>query len=267
MNESNRVASKIGTAGPSQGSFNAQRAFTRGRGFGRHQPYAARNWMGRFRGAFLGPAQRSPFRGRASSYNNNNNRRRHASVEAEDSGAHQRPTELIDDVLPSPQDQQVKHGLSLVGDNCVFQTFADRHAYKAAGTKHCHKQWCSLTSDSYILQAVAGTLLEFEAVPVQMSRPRPLPFAKYEVDIIDKIVDNFLASGMIERTINTNDDFVSNVFIRNKKNGSHRLILNLINLNTFIEYHHFKMDTIETVINLMRPNCFMGSIDLANAYF
>ncbi len=74
MNESNRVASKIGTAGPSQGSFNAQRAFTRGRGFGRHQPYAARNWMGRFRGAFLGPAQRSPFRGRASSYNNNNRR-------------------------------------------------------------------------------------------------------------------------------------------------------------------------------------------------
>ena len=223
--------------------------------------------MGRFRGAFIGPAQRSPFRGRASSYNNN--RRRHASVEAEDSGAHQRqrPTELIDDVLPSPQDQQVKHGLSLVGDNCFFQTFADRHVYKAAGTKDCHKQWCSLTSDSYILQTVAGTLLEFEAVPVQMSRPRPLPFAKYEVDIIDKIVDNFLASGMIERTINTNDDFVSNVFIRNKKNGSHRLILNLINLNTFIEYHHFKMDTIETVINLMRPNCFMGSIDLANAYF
>ena len=142
-----------------------------------------------------------------------------------------------------------------------------RNVFKAAGTKHCHKQWCSLTSDNYILQAVAGTLLEFDAVPVQMSRPRPLPFAKYEVDIIDNIVDSFLDLGMIERTINTNDDFVSNVFIRNKKNGSHRLILNLIKLNMFIEYHHFKMDTIETVINLMRPNCFMGSIDLANAYF
>ena len=103
-----------------------------------------------------------------------------------------------------------------------------------------------------------------------MSKPRPLPFEKYEVDIIDNIVDSFLELGMIERTINTNDDFVSNVFIRNKKNGSHRLILNLINLNTFIEYHHFKMDTIETVINLMRPNCLIvlwGSIDLANAYF
>ena len=54
-----------------------------------------------------------------------------------------------------------------------------------------------------------------------MSRPRPLPFAKYEVDIIDNIVERFLELGMIEKTINTNDDFVSNVFIRNKKNGSH----------------------------------------------
>ena len=183
------------------------------------------------------------------------------SVEAEGSREQQRqrPDELIGD------QEQVKHGLS--GDNTVFQTLPGRNVFKAAGTKHCHKQWCSLTSDNYILQAVAGTLLEFDAVPVQMSRPRPLPFAKYEVDIIDNIVDSFLDLGMIERTINTNDDFVSNVFIRNKKNGSHRLILNLIKLNTFIEYHHFKMDTIETVINLMRPNCFMGSIDLPMLIF
>ena len=43
--------------------------------------------------------------------------------------------------------------------------------------------------------------------------------------------------------------------------------MNLINFNPFITYHHFKMDTIDAVINIMRLNCFMGSIDLANAYF
>ena len=78
INESNRVSSKLGAAGPSStggssSSFNAQRAFTRGRGFGRNQPYAARGWMGRMRGAFLGPNRGSPFRGK--SFNNNNSRR------------------------------------------------------------------------------------------------------------------------------------------------------------------------------------------------
>ena len=77
INESNRVASKLGNAGPSSSasnSYSAQRAFTRGRGFGRHQPYVARNWMGRFRGAFLGQTQRSPFQGKPSTFNNNNRR-------------------------------------------------------------------------------------------------------------------------------------------------------------------------------------------------
>ena len=60
---------------------------------------------------------------------------------------------------------------------------------------------------------------------------------------------------------------MSNVFSRHKKNGSSRLILNLVKLNPFIQYHHFKMDTINTVINLMRRGCFMASIDLSNAYY
>ena len=71
----------------------------------------------------------------------------------------------------------------------------------------------------------------------------------------------------METAVHTEPEFISNIFIRPKKNGSHRLILNLRDLNDFIEYHHFKMDTIETVIGLMRPNCFMASLDLSNAYF
>ena len=46
-----------------------------------------------------------------------------------------------------------------------------------------------------------------------------------------------------------------------------RLILNLVKLNPFVTYHHFKMDTIETVIGLVRHNCYMASLDLSNAYF
>ena len=172
-----------------------------------------------------------------------------------------------DALQTQPQAQKVQQTMSLVCDNSVFRTLSGYRVFKAAGTKNCLSQWCNLTSDRHILQSVAGTLLEFDASPVQTNRPRPLPFANWEVDIVDTIVNSFMELGVIEKTVNTNDDFVSNVFIRIKKNGSHRLILNLIKLNVFIEYHHFKMDTIETVINLMRPNCFMCSIDLANAYY
>ena len=45
------------------------------------------------------------------------------------------------------------------------------------------------------------------------------------------------------------------------------MILNLKEFNRFIVYHHFKMDNIETCVHLMKPGCFMASIDLSDAYF
>ena len=45
------------------------------------------------------------------------------------------------------------------------------------------------------------------------------------------------------------------------------MILNLKDLNQNIEYYHFKMDTFETALKLIKPNCFMASIDVRYAYY
>lgn len=45
------------------------------------------------------------------------------------------------------------------------------------------------------------------------------------------------------------------------------MILNLKQLNEFVSYYHFKMDTIQTALKLMRPGCFMASVDLKDAYY
>jgi hypothetical protein len=60
---------------------------------------------------------------------------------------------------------------------------------------------------------------------------------------------------------------LSPIFITPKKDGTSRVIFNLKALNQFVSYHHFKMDTLDTAITLMRPGCFMTSIDLKDAYY
>ena len=62
-------------------------------------------------------------------------------------------------------------------------------------------------------------------------------------------------------------EYISNIFIRPKKDDSYRLILNLKNLNQFVQYHHFKMENLKSAITLMSPNCYMASIDLTDAYY
>lgn len=125
----------------------------------------------------------------------------------------------------------------------------------------------TITSDKLILQTVAGATLDFDDSPTRVSKPRAIHFSDYERECINKEMNKFLQLDIVERVEHMHDEFVSNIFIRDKKDGSHRVILNLLELNQFIAYHHFKMDTIDTVINLMRPDCFMASVDLSNAYF
>lgn len=67
--------------------------------------------------------------------------------------------------------------------------------------------------------------------------------------------------------MHSNGEYISNIFIRPKKDGSFRLILNLKQLNESVEYHHFKMENLKNAITLMTPNCFMASIDLKDAYY
>ena len=45
------------------------------------------------------------------------------------------------------------------------------------------------------------------------------------------------------------------------------MIVNLKELDKFVEYERFKMDSIHTCIELMQPNCYMASIDLKDAYY
>ena len=42
---------------------------------------------------------------------------------------------------------------------------------------------------------------------------------------------------------------------------------NLKQLNEFIVYHHFKMDSLKAATEVMKPGCFMASIDLKDAYY
>ena len=88
-----------------------------------------------------------------------------------------------------------------------------------------------------------------------------------EMKIIDLEIEIFLTMGVIKEVNTDKKQFVSPIFTTSKKDGEYRIILNLKNLNQYIAYHHFKMDTFESALKLIKQNCFMASIDLRHAYY
>ncbi len=98
----------------------------------------------------------------------------------------------------------------------------------AGNIKNHIDQWKRLTSDRAILTAVCGAA--------------------------------FLKKGIIVKCCHEPDQFISTVFLREKKDGTFRMILNLKEFNKWVNYNHFKMESILTCTQLMKPHCYMGSI-------
>ena len=119
------------------------------------------------------------------------------------------------------------------------------------------------------MDAVSHCHIEFDWEPgICTSVTRPFcSFTEIEQTIIDNEVEKFLLKGIIKLSSHEDGQVISPIFTRPKKDGSHRVIFNLKKLNESVTYHHFKMDTLETAIRLMRPGCYMTSIDLKDAYY
>ena len=124
-----------------------------------------------------------------------------------------------------------------------------------------------ITSDKMILNAIKGYRIVFIDKPDQLFQPSVYPMAVSEKSKIDLEISKMLLLGVIEYTHSEEGEFVSNIFARPKKDGSVRVILNLTKLNDFVEYHKFKMDTFNTVVKMVKPYCYMATIDLKLAYY
>ena len=75
------------------------------------------------------------------------------------------------------------------------------------------------------------------------------------------IVD-YEQKGIIVKCDHCEGEFISSIFLRPKKDGSSRLILNLRNLNDNTAYIHFKLNNVHIAMKLIHQDCFMASVDL-----
>lgn len=73
--------------------------------------------------------------------------------------------------------------------------------------------------------------------------------------------------GAIREVPQRSEQFVSNLFLVPKKDGSRRPVFNLKALNAFVTLHKFRLENLGTVRTLIQPRDFLIKIDLKDAYF
>ena len=129
------------------------------------------------------------------------------------------------------------------------------------------EKWREYTSDESVLHDIRGISIDFIELPESNSQPFEINFSHEETIALDAEVEMLLKHRIIQKSQHEEGSFYGHPFTRPKENGTLRVLLNLKKLTPLIEKIHFKLDTIKTVIHMMRPNCFFASIDFKHAFF
>lgn len=113
---------------------------------------------------------------------------------------------------------------------------------------------------------MSGYKLEFTSVPSQNCVRKTFVNSTQAV-YLDCEIQKLKDKGVIREAIPCDDQFISTVFLTPKADNTFRMILNLKELNEFIVYKHFKMESFNNALCMVTPNCYMGIIDLKDAYY
>ena len=106
--------------------------------------------------------------------------------------------------------------------------------FKAGQLNISYSAWKELTSDPEILETVSGQRIEFDQPPVQLNSPVQPNYSCQQGQFIDSEIQNLLKKGVIVESTHEPNEYISPIFLRPKKDGSHHLILNLKSLNNLL---------------------------------
>jgi len=104
--------------------------------------------------------------------------------------------------------------------------------------------------------------------PTQKSCPVERTWSDKEKLLLDKQINKLIDKGaIVSDCFPSQGQFLSNIFLVPKQDGTHRLILNLKKLNEFVAAEHFKIEDWKVSKRLIGPHDYMATLDLKDAYY
>ena len=129
-----------------------------------------------------------------------------------------------------------------------------------AGRLRYHiNNWRVVTGDRWVLDTVQGYSVELISKPHQTNMPRQPYFNQEQDKLISEEIKELLQKGEVTKVENPQRGFYSTLFLVPKKDGGQRPMINLKALNCCVEAHHFKMEGIHTMKELLKPGDWLLS--------
>ena len=176
--------------------------------------------------------------------------------------------ETIDIAQRGVPTAKVSHKAGLPGDDSS-RNESDRRIGGCLRRKW--QAWASLSSDPWVTQVLReGYRIPFVSQP-NLSES-PIALISYTTDpvktqALQEEIDKMLYKGAIEPVVGPLEGLYNRMFLADKASGGFRPVIDLRRLNSFIRTDKFAMETSQSVRLAVRPEDWMASVDLKDAYF
>jgi hypothetical protein len=138
--------------------------------------------------------------------------------------------------------------------------------------QHFHLEWSKWGVNPYIVNIIQhGLTLEFIEKPPLSTVP--IFMESYQGDRIrhkalQAAVQELLSKQVLEPVAReSSPGFYSRLFLTPKQDGTWRVIIDLSEINQYIKNESFQMETAASIQKSLRPDMFVTSIDLKDAYY
>jgi hypothetical protein len=111
-----------------------------------------------------------------------------------------------------------------------------------------------------------GVPHRLSGTPQQNETPIWPTFSKSQEKCLKQEIQKLLEKRAIEKTFPSPDQFLSFLFLREKKDGSQRPIINFKPFNKWVVYNHFKMENFHLILDMTQKGEYFVKIDLKDAY-
>ena len=167
--------------------------------------------------------------------------------------------------------QGLRRGLDWVKSRLIVNLHAMK-ALPASPTgrlKLLQCNWELIMRDPWVLASIQGDKLELVEMPTQGTAPENFHLSQELERNMAEELSKLLEKGAITPVAQPypTDSFVSRMFLVPKKDGSHRPIIDLRELNRFIRWEHFKMEGIHLLKDMLQEGDWMVKLDQKDAYF
>ena len=113
---------------------------------------------------------------------------------------------------------------------------------------------------------MTGYNLELLATPQQQRIPKGIPVAAEMEPVMEEEIQRLSTMQAIRRVTAQQDQYVSQLFLVPKKDGTQRPVVNLKPLNRFIRKQKFKMEGARSIRDVIQEGDWMATLDLKDAY-